>query len=150
MSLFGNTQCSDETGVSSFKIRPSPNIDIDSSLGSEFEMGLDFNKEDLHEKFLDLVFEPKKNVDKSELSLVTTFTESSKSNETRASLNSCTDASIIEHETEPETKKGLDTRTHKTNTLCLFNQPKSNKSKKTENLTSTTKMETKNLLHQGF
>lgn len=77
VSLFGNTQCSDETGVSSFKIRPSPNIDIDSSLGSEFEMGLDFNKEDLHEKFLDLVFEPKKNVDKSELSLVTTFTESS-------------------------------------------------------------------------
>ena len=146
VSLFGNTQCSDETGVSSFKIRPSPNIDIDSSLGSEFEMGLDFNKEDLHEKFLDLVFEPKKNVDKSELSLVTTFTESSKSNETRASLNSCTDASIIEHETEPETKKGLDTRTHKTNTLCLFNQPKSNKSKKTENLTSTTKMETKKLI----
>ena len=129
MSLFGNTQCSDETGVSSFKIRPSPNIDMIVPWAQSLKWAWILTKKIYMRNFWIWSLNQRKMLI-SLSSLVTTFTESSKSNETRASLNSCTDASIIEHETEPETKKGLDTRTHKTNTLCLFNQPKSNKSKR--------------------
>lgn len=145
VSLFGSNQCPDGTGVSSFKIQPSPAIDIDSSLGSEFEIGLNFGKDDLQQKFLDLACEVKNDVEKSEISLATTFTESSKSNETRPSLNSCTDASITEHEIGFESRKCLNTGARKTKTLCLFNQPKSNKTGKTEKLSSTTKKEIKKL-----